>query len=291
MASTDPWFLQKREIWSLFLACGCQSSSLGLLGKWLMKSISCLLNQCWVSHWVTRWWSQYEVKSRNIPFCCFLYKLFGENVMNWHQKISAWGENMCNGRCLLILAPLWAWLLLSSESLCLVILSSCSCHSLSLSLLLNPGSKAAPRPGGIGSAAAGQPGMEGEGMLSKILPGGAAEQAGKLGEGTTNTPETQCLYKLLYNVNNFSYVSVNEDQEWVTLSNWRLNKSTRGIHQTLTCLIELLSDNWKQIKWQHRIQISKILMIQDNDGEMSKHDTEMRDDKSGRKGLKRSTSP
>lgn len=46
-----------------------------------------------------------------------------------------------------------------------------------------PGSKAAPRPGGIGSAAAGQPGMDGEGMFSKILPGGAAEQAGKLGEG------------------------------------------------------------------------------------------------------------
>ncbi|KAL7884396.1 hypothetical protein AOLI_G00071660 [Acnodon oligacanthus] len=44
------------------------------------------------------------------------------------------------------------------------------------------GSKAAPRPGGIGSAAVGQPGMEGESMLSKILPGGAAEQAGKLGE-------------------------------------------------------------------------------------------------------------
>lgn len=44
------------------------------------------------------------------------------------------------------------------------------------------GSKAAPRPGGIGSAAAGVPGMEGEGMFSKILPGGAAEQAGKLGE-------------------------------------------------------------------------------------------------------------
>ncbi|XP_058246532.1 protein bassoon isoform X1 [Hemibagrus wyckioides] len=44
------------------------------------------------------------------------------------------------------------------------------------------GSKAAPRPGGIGSAAAAQPGMEGESMLSKILPGGAAEQAGKLGE-------------------------------------------------------------------------------------------------------------
>lgn len=47
----------------------------------------------------------------------------------------------------------------------------------------SPGSKAAPRPGGIGSAAAGQPGIEGEGMFSKILPGGAAEQAGKLGEG------------------------------------------------------------------------------------------------------------
>ncbi|KAM9752321.1 protein bassoon isoform 3-T4 [Menidia menidia] len=44
------------------------------------------------------------------------------------------------------------------------------------------GSKAAPRPGGIGSAAVGPPGMEGDGMLSKILPGGAAEQAGKLGE-------------------------------------------------------------------------------------------------------------
>ncbi|XP_026126483.1 protein bassoon isoform X1 [Carassius auratus] len=44
------------------------------------------------------------------------------------------------------------------------------------------GSKASPRPGGIGSAAAGQPGVDGESMLSKILPGGAAEQAGKLGE-------------------------------------------------------------------------------------------------------------
>lgn len=28
--------------------------------------------------------------------------------------------------------------------------------------------------------------MEGEGMFSKILPGGAAEQAGKLGEGNAN---------------------------------------------------------------------------------------------------------
>uniref|UniRef100_A0A671SEA4 Protein bassoon-like n=1 Tax=Sinocyclocheilus anshuiensis TaxID=1608454 RepID=A0A671SEA4_9TELE len=51
------------------------------------------------------------------------------------------------------------------------------------SLLYNSlGSKAAPRPGGIGSAAAGQPGVDGESMLTKILPGGAAEQAGKLGE-------------------------------------------------------------------------------------------------------------
>lgn len=55
-----------------------------------------------------------------------------------------------------------------------------------LFLFFCTGSKAAPRPGGIGSAAAGQPGMEGEGMFSKILPGGAAEQAGKLGEGTIN---------------------------------------------------------------------------------------------------------
>lgn len=53
-------------------------------------------------------------------------------------------------------------------------------------LFFCPGSKAAPRPGGIGSAAAGQPGMEGDSVLSKILPGGAAEQAGKLGEGTTS---------------------------------------------------------------------------------------------------------
>uniref|UniRef100_A0A087YL89 Bassoon presynaptic cytomatrix protein n=1 Tax=Poecilia formosa TaxID=48698 RepID=A0A087YL89_POEFO len=49
-------------------------------------------------------------------------------------------------------------------------------------------SKAAPvgissKPGGIGSAAAGQPpGPEGENVLTKILQGGAAEQAGKLGD-------------------------------------------------------------------------------------------------------------
>ncbi|KAM7404404.1 hypothetical protein PAMP_011749 [Pampus punctatissimus] len=57
------------------------------------------------------------------------------------------------------------------------------------------GSKAAPRPGGIGSAAAGQPGMEGDSMFSKILPGGAAEQAGKLGEANKdcNPPDASCL--------------------------------------------------------------------------------------------------
>ncbi|KAM9410251.1 protein bassoon [Pholidichthys leucotaenia] len=49
------------------------------------------------------------------------------------------------------------------------------------------GSKAAPvgigsKPGGIGSAAAGQAPAEGENVLTKILQGGAAEQAGKLGD-------------------------------------------------------------------------------------------------------------
>ncbi|KAJ8015953.1 hypothetical protein DPEC_G00002050 [Dallia pectoralis] len=44
------------------------------------------------------------------------------------------------------------------------------------------GSKAIPRPGGIGSAAAGQPGLEGESLLSKVLPANPAEAAGKLGE-------------------------------------------------------------------------------------------------------------
>ncbi|KAK2862079.1 hypothetical protein Q5P01_001612 [Channa striata] len=49
------------------------------------------------------------------------------------------------------------------------------------------GSKAAPvgigsKPGGIGSAAPGQTPAEGENVLTKILQGGAAEQAGKLGD-------------------------------------------------------------------------------------------------------------
>ncbi|KAG7259346.1 hypothetical protein CRUP_003982, partial [Coryphaenoides rupestris] len=50
------------------------------------------------------------------------------------------------------------------------------------------GSKAVPRPGGIGSAAVPPPGMEGDSMLSKILPGGAAEQAGKLGDVQDEDP-------------------------------------------------------------------------------------------------------
>lgn len=50
------------------------------------------------------------------------------------------------------------------------------------------GSKAIPvgigsKSGGIGSAAAGQAPGEGENVLTKILQGGAAEQAGKLGDG------------------------------------------------------------------------------------------------------------
>ncbi|XP_030633131.1 protein bassoon [Chanos chanos] len=47
------------------------------------------------------------------------------------------------------------------------------------------GSKAAPRPVGIGSAAAGQPTAEGDSVLTKILQGGAAEQAGKLGDAVS----------------------------------------------------------------------------------------------------------
>jgi len=45
------------------------------------------------------------------------------------------------------------------------------------------GSKAAPV--GIGSKAGGipQPPADGENVLTKMLPGGAAEQAGKLGDG------------------------------------------------------------------------------------------------------------
>uniref|UniRef100_A0A8C2WK07 Bassoon presynaptic cytomatrix protein n=1 Tax=Cyclopterus lumpus TaxID=8103 RepID=A0A8C2WK07_CYCLU len=56
-----------------------------------------------------------------------------------------------------------------------------------LCCLLFAGSKAAPvgigsKPVGIGSAAAGQPPAEGDNVLTKILQGGAAEQAGKLGD-------------------------------------------------------------------------------------------------------------
>lgn len=45
------------------------------------------------------------------------------------------------------------------------------------------GVKAGAKLGGNPGAPAGQPGADGESVLSKILPGGAAEQAGKLTEG------------------------------------------------------------------------------------------------------------
>lgn len=64
--------------------------------------------------------------------------------------------------------------------------------------LPSEGSKAAPRPGGIGSAAAGQPGMEGDSMLSKILPGGAAEQAGKLGDGIRNNSTLKHYFPVIW---------------------------------------------------------------------------------------------
>ncbi|XP_012883565.1 PREDICTED: protein bassoon [Dipodomys ordii] len=47
------------------------------------------------------------------------------------------------------------------------------------------GMKAGARPGGTPGAPAGQPGADGESVLSKILPGGAAEQAGKLTEAVS----------------------------------------------------------------------------------------------------------
>lgn len=50
------------------------------------------------------------------------------------------------------------------------------------------GVKAGAKPGGTPGAPAGQPDAEGESVLSKILPGGAAEQAGKLTEGK-HSPE------------------------------------------------------------------------------------------------------
>ncbi|XP_076985420.1 protein bassoon [Tamandua tetradactyla] len=47
------------------------------------------------------------------------------------------------------------------------------------------GVKAGARPGGTLGAPASQPGADGESVLSKILPGGAAEQAGKLTEAVS----------------------------------------------------------------------------------------------------------
>lgn len=52
-----------------------------------------------------------------------------------------------------------------------------------VSPLLPTGMKAGAKPGGTPGAPAGQPGAEGDSVFSKILPGGAAEQAGKLTEG------------------------------------------------------------------------------------------------------------
>lgn len=54
--------------------------------------------------------------------------------------------------------------------------------------MTSSGAKAAPvgigsKPIGIGSAATGPAPAEGENVLTKILQGGAAEQAGKLGDG------------------------------------------------------------------------------------------------------------
>lgn len=45
------------------------------------------------------------------------------------------------------------------------------------------GVKPGSRPGGTPGAPTGQTGVDGESVFSKILPGGAAEQAGKLTEG------------------------------------------------------------------------------------------------------------
>lgn len=45
--------------------------------------------------------------------------------------------------------------------------------------------KTGAKPGGTPGAPAGQPGAEGESVFSKILPGGAAEQAGKLTEAVS----------------------------------------------------------------------------------------------------------
>lgn len=47
------------------------------------------------------------------------------------------------------------------------------------------GAKPGARPGGTPGAPASQPGAEGESVFSKILPGGAAEQAGKLTEAVS----------------------------------------------------------------------------------------------------------
>lgn len=65
---------------------------------------------------------------------------------------------------------------------------ACNILCIMLIFVLPEGSKAVPvgigsKAGGIGSTTAGQAPPEGENVLTKILQGGAAEQAGKLGDG------------------------------------------------------------------------------------------------------------
>lgn len=132
-----------------------------LLLRVCMRLVSLLRNT------VSRWCSSFE---SHVVFFTVLYlyspQTAGLFITSHHKKTS---QN----------PPRWS----SSSSVSPQFSVQC------FSFFLWPGSKAAPRPGGIGSAAAGQPGMEGDSVLSKILPGGAAEQAGKLGEGTTATKE------------------------------------------------------------------------------------------------------
>ncbi|XP_072845940.2 protein bassoon isoform X1 [Pogona vitticeps] len=67
------------------------------------------------------------------------------------------------------------------------------------------GIKLGPKPAGAATSAgatAGQPGAEGESVFSKILPGGAAEQAGKLTEGEWLLGHLYCLSHSLQTMRN-----------------------------------------------------------------------------------------
>lgn len=131
------------------------------------------------NYWINKLSGQENYKNCNK--CNWSIRRFLENALKRHN--STWHQR-CHHRTKTIMYTLFSVLCLLPSPLSSIpflhwCLSSILCF-------FCPGSKAAPRPGGIGSAAAGQPGMEGDSMLSKILPGGAAEQAGKLGEGMTN---------------------------------------------------------------------------------------------------------